>query len=161
MNTGVTTNKNMLGVMLLVISLGTVWRLVALFRARAQPNRGRQLLAQGVLLAFGIELLGMADSATSIACFALGSAIILATSLRRLRSRPARVHTLCLGIVLAGGLTIALRRHIYYNGCFGKKVESYRANGYLGGRDSCGAERDHRSWIREFLDQPLRGDFSA
>ncbi len=108
MNTGVTTNKNMLGVMLLVISLGTVWRLVALFRARAQPNRARQLLAQGVLLAFGIELLGMADSATSIACFALGSAIILATSLRRLRSRPARVHTLCLGIVLAGGLTMLI-----------------------------------------------------
>jgi exopolysaccharide production protein ExoQ len=108
MNTGVTTNKNMLGVMLLVISLGTLWRLVALFRARTQPNRGRQLLAQGVLLAFGIELLGMADSATSIACFALGGSIILTTSLGRIRNKPARVHMLCLGIVIAGGLTMLI-----------------------------------------------------
>jgi exopolysaccharide production protein ExoQ len=105
MNTGVSANKNMLGVMLLVISLGTVWHILSLIRAKSQPDRSRHLLAQGVLLAFGIALLGMANSATSTACFMLGSGLILTARLRAIRSRPARVHTLCLAIILAGGLT--------------------------------------------------------
>ena len=106
MNTGVTTNKNSLGVMLLVISLGTVWRLLSLLREKSQPNRGRHLLAQGVLLAFGIALLEMADSATSLVCFVLGSALILATELPSIRRRPGRVHILVAMIVLAGGLAM-------------------------------------------------------
>src|SRR5450755_1007130 len=37
MNTGVTTNKNILGVTLLVISLGTLWHVLTLLRERGQP----------------------------------------------------------------------------------------------------------------------------
>jgi O-antigen ligase len=102
MNTGVTTNKNSLGVTLLVVSLGTLWRVLALVREKTKPNRRRQLLAQGSLLALGILLFKMADSATSTACFLLGSAIILMTNVRAIGSRPARAHLFCLGIVLAG-----------------------------------------------------------
>jgi exopolysaccharide production protein ExoQ len=104
MNNGVGTNKNMLGIMLLVISLGTLWHVISLLRAKDQPNRGRHLFAQGVLLAFGIVLLQMADSATSLACFGLGSGLILATNLRVIRSRPTRVYALCLAIILVGAL---------------------------------------------------------
>jgi exopolysaccharide production protein ExoQ len=106
MNTGVTTNKNSLGVMLLVISLGTVWHILSLLRAKNQPNRARHLMAQGTLLAFGIALFGMADSATSIACFALGSGLILLTQLHAIRSRPARVNVLCLAVVVVGALAL-------------------------------------------------------
>jgi exopolysaccharide production protein ExoQ len=106
MNTGVTTNKNTLGIMLLVISLGTLWHVMTLLRDRAQPNRGRHLLAQGTLLTFGIVLLAMADSATCIACFILGGGLILATNFRVVRSRPTRVHALCLAIVFAGGVAL-------------------------------------------------------
>ncbi len=106
MNTGVTTNKNSLGVTLLVVSLGVVWRVVALLRDKSEPNRRRHLLAQSILLAFGISLFKMANSATSTACFLLGSVILLMTSLRAIRSRPARVHLLCFGVVLTGGLTM-------------------------------------------------------
>jgi O-antigen ligase len=108
MNTGVSTNKNMLGVMLLVVSLGTVWHILTLLRAKDQPNRGRHLLAQGILLAFGIVLLGMADSATSTACFALGSGLMVATRLRAVRLRPTRVHVLCLAIVISGAAAFLL-----------------------------------------------------
>jgi O-antigen ligase len=104
MNTGVTTNKNLLGVILLVISLGTVWSLLALFRDKGKPNRRRHLIAQGVLLAFEIVLLDMADSKTSIVCFLLGGGLILATSLRVVRIRPAFVHMICLAILATGGL---------------------------------------------------------
>ncbi len=106
MNTGVTTFKNELGVTVLVVSLYTVSHLMTLLRTRDLPNRGRHLLAQGALLAFGIALFGMADSQTSIACFILGCGLILATGLRAIRSRPALVHVLCLLVLLTGGLTL-------------------------------------------------------
>jgi exopolysaccharide production protein ExoQ len=105
-NTGVTTDKNMLGVMLFVVSLFTLWRVVSLLGARSQPNRGRHLLAQGILLTFGVVLLQMADSKTSIACFILGGGLMFATRLRAFRSRPARVHALCLAVFLAGGAAL-------------------------------------------------------
>ena len=63
-------------------------------------------MAQGILLAFGVALLGMADSATSTACFALGTVLILATYLPVIRRRPGAVHALVLMILLAGGLSM-------------------------------------------------------
>jgi O-antigen ligase len=108
MNTGVSTDKNMLGVMLLVISLGTLWHIAILFRAKRQPDRGRHLLAQSTLLVFGIVLLKMANSQTSVACFVIGGAIILATSMDAFRRRPARVHALCLSFILVAGFTLLL-----------------------------------------------------
>ena len=106
MNTGVTTNKNMLGIILLVISLGTVWRILSLLRAKSEPSRGRHLAAQGALLAFGIWLLGLADCKTCISCFTLGSVLIVATNLPAFRGRPARVHALCLAMFLVGGFVM-------------------------------------------------------
>jgi O-antigen ligase len=106
MNTGVTTFKNELGVTVLVISLYTVWHVLNLLRGKNLPNRGRHLLAQGVLLGFGIALFVMANSQTSVACFMLGCGIILVTTLRATRNRPAIVHVVCLLILLTGVLTV-------------------------------------------------------
>lgn len=104
--TGVTKDKNLLGVVTMVLSLGAVWRVLTLLRDRGQPNRGRHLLAQGTLLAFGVAVLVMAQSATSGACFVLGTGLMLATGLPFIGRRPAAVHALVLMIALAGGLTI-------------------------------------------------------
>jgi len=106
MNTGVTTNKNTLGVTLLVISLGIFWRFLSLMREKSDPDRGRHLAAQGVLLAFGVWLLGISDSKTAISCFALGAGLMIATNLDVIRRRPARVYALCLAIFLVGGATL-------------------------------------------------------
>ena len=95
-NTGVTSNKNTLGVLVLVVSLCALWQVITLLRFRGWPDRRRHLLAQGILLAFGIVLLRMADSATSMACFILGAGLILAMDLHAMRGRPAEVHALCL-----------------------------------------------------------------
>jgi O-antigen ligase len=110
-NTGVTTNKNVLGVILLVISLGTLWHVITILRRKDLANRRRHLLAQGVLLSFGIILLQMAHSATSIACFMLGGGLIMATNLRAFRGRPARVQALCLAVVLVGASTFLFTGH--------------------------------------------------
>jgi exopolysaccharide production protein ExoQ len=103
-NTGVTTNKNSLGLIVFLVSLGALWNVRALLLDKKAPHRTRRLVAQLTLLTFGIVLLQMAHSATSIACFALGGGLMLATSLRAIRNRPGRVRVLCLGILLAGGL---------------------------------------------------------
>lgn len=102
--TGVSTNKNMLGNVVFVLTLGALWQTLSLVRDRKAPNRARRLLAQCTLLGFGIKLLFTAHSATSGACFVLGAGLMLATSLAFIRRRPAAVHVLVLAIVLAGCL---------------------------------------------------------
>jgi O-antigen ligase len=106
MNTGVTMNKNTLGVITFVIALGALWRVRMLLAAKEEPNRGRHLLAQGTLLAVGVALLAMAHSATSSACFALGAGLMLTSSLPLLKRRPAGVHALVLSVFLMGGLAM-------------------------------------------------------
>jgi exopolysaccharide production protein ExoQ len=105
-NVGVTTNKNELGLIVFVISLGVLWNLRSLFIHKDEPHRGRRLVAQFTLLAFGVALLQMAHSATSVTCFLLGAGLMFATSLQFFRSRPGRVLALSLGVVLVGGLAL-------------------------------------------------------
>ncbi len=104
MNTGVTTNKNTLGVITLVIALGKLWRVLQLLKDKGYPDRGRHLLAQGTLLAFGVAVLVLAHSATSLVCFALGSLLMVVTNLRSVQRRPAGVHVVVLTIFLAAGI---------------------------------------------------------
>jgi exopolysaccharide production protein ExoQ len=101
MNTGVTTNKNALGLTVLVVSLVVLWNVRSLLIHKDEPNRGRRLVAQTILLAFGLTLFVMAECSTGKACFILGGFLIIVSNLRAIRRRPARVHALCLGILLA------------------------------------------------------------
>jgi exopolysaccharide production protein ExoQ len=94
MNTGVTLDKNMLGVITFVLSLGAVWRVLALWGDKALPDRRRHLLAQGTLLALGVWLLNLANSATSLVCFILGAGLMLVTRRRFMRRNPAMVYVL-------------------------------------------------------------------
>lgn len=103
---GVTTNKNTLGVVVLVLSLGTLWHVLSLLRDGRQRGWGRRLLAQSTLLAFGGSLLVLAKSATCIACFPLGGILILASSLPAFRRRPVRVHGLMLLLLFTAATTM-------------------------------------------------------
>ncbi len=105
-NTGVSDDKNMFGLIVFVISLGAFWNFRWLLMDKEQPHRSRRLVAEGALLVFGIALLGMAHSSTSLACFALGSGLILTTHLRAIKRRPSRVHSVCLALVLTGALIL-------------------------------------------------------
>src|SRR5258708_7587057 len=107
-NVGVTTNKNTLGLIVFVISLGVLWNVRSIFTHKDEPHRGRRLVAQCTLLAFGITLLQMAHSATSVICLILGAGLMFSTSLDFIRKRPGRVLALSLGVVLVGGLGLFL-----------------------------------------------------
>jgi O-antigen ligase len=100
MNTGVTDNKNALGLIVLVISLVVLWNVRSLLVHKNEPNRGRRLVAQGILLTLGLVLFQMANCSTCKACFALGALLIFALNMRVFKGRPARVHALCLTLLL-------------------------------------------------------------
>jgi len=109
MNTGVTLNKNTLGVIVFVVLLGTLWHFLALLRSDEVPlHRTRCLLAQGILLGLGISLLMTTQSTTSDVCFAMGAGLMLATNMRFMRRHTAAVHMLVLSLALAAGLVMLL-----------------------------------------------------
>jgi len=103
-STGVTLDKNLLGVSAYVLSLGALWQVLRLWRNPDLPNRSRQLLSQCSILWLGVWVLFTANSATSESCFLLGAFLMLVTSLRPFRGRPAVVHTLILSLLVLGGL---------------------------------------------------------
>ena len=118
--TGVTTNKNTLGIITYVILLGAIWSFFHLFRAKRSLNRTRQLIARGVLVVIGIAVLYEARSQTSNACAMLGAFLILVTSLTYFRRRPGRVHVLVLAILAAGCITMLSGGEATVAGAFGK-----------------------------------------
>ena len=96
MNTfvGVTTQKNTLGWLCLLLGLGFLWRIRALYRDRENPTRKRRILAHAILLGMVLWLLQMSDSMTSFASLVMaGTAMVLASQPMFLRSRAA-VHVL-------------------------------------------------------------------
>ena len=103
---GVTTNKNMFGLILFAITLGVFWNFRRLLMNKSEPDRVRRLVAQGILLALGLGLLRMAHSATSLTCFFVGCALMLATHLRAIKYRPSRVGILGLSVFALAGLAI-------------------------------------------------------
>src|SRR5439155_27322185 len=68
--TGVTNNKNSLGMLCMLLGLGSLWRfLVALRGGRATR---KPLIAHGTILTMVLWLLWKANSATSWSCFLMG-----------------------------------------------------------------------------------------
>ncbi|HYM74938.1 MAG TPA: O-antigen ligase family protein [Candidatus Dormibacteraeota bacterium] len=91
--TGVTTNKNALGVICLLYGLASAWRFLAAFHSRTKDRIGH-MVAHGVILAMVIWLFWIANSMTSLACFLLASTLLLATHIRIVARRPSAVHFL-------------------------------------------------------------------
>jgi O-antigen ligase len=91
---GVTTTKNMLGMMALIFGVGFVWRLLAALRDREDIYRKRRLIAYGTLLAMALWLLSMAHSTTSLTCFLMGSALLVVTGMRMPPRKATIIHLL-------------------------------------------------------------------
>jgi O-antigen ligase len=108
MNTGVTTNKNTLGLITFIVALGALWSFIHAYRSRPRLERTRLLYARGALVGFALTVLLQAHSATSWACLMLGSVLILATQLPYMRQRRGRIHALVLTVLAAGGVAILL-----------------------------------------------------
>jgi exopolysaccharide production protein ExoQ len=104
--TGVTTNKNTLGVICLCLGLGASWRILTIYGDRGVPGRFRRLIAQGVILAMMLYLFRLMDSMTSLASFLMALCLLLATRSRLAVERPAVIHLL-VASMLAVSVSVA------------------------------------------------------
>ena len=92
--TGVTTNKNELGMICMIFGLASVSRILDIYRGREGVRKSGLLTAHLIIVAMAIWLLHVADSATSLACFVIGGTVLVVTTLRPVARRPILVHLL-------------------------------------------------------------------
>jgi O-antigen ligase len=106
--TGVTNDKNMLGVICLVAGLAAAWRVLHMFRTEQRIRSYRRLIAQGVMLALVFWLFTKAGSLTALVCFGFGFSLILLTSFSWLGRKRAVVHAFVVLALAAAALPIFL-----------------------------------------------------
>jgi exopolysaccharide production protein ExoQ len=99
MYSGVTTFKNLLGMVCLVFGLGSVWSFLEAYEERKMPHRIRHLVAHGVVIAIAIWLFFTADSMTSLSCFVMAGAVMVASAGRWVKRRTSMVHVAIAGVV--------------------------------------------------------------
>jgi exopolysaccharide production protein ExoQ len=97
--TGVTTDKNALGMICMLIGLGFIWRLLREWKERKVSHQNGPLFASGVILLGATYLIFKADSATSKSCFLLCGGVIVAIMLFKKAPKPGMIHFLVTGAV--------------------------------------------------------------
>jgi exopolysaccharide production protein ExoQ len=80
MYVGVADHKNTLGMIVMVLAIGFVWRFLLAYGDIEDPNRVRQMVAHASLIGMSIWLFSQAQSMTGQATFALASVFLIATS---------------------------------------------------------------------------------
>jgi exopolysaccharide production protein ExoQ len=96
---GVSEDKNMLGMTCLVFGLGAIWRLIEPCPDKKGWERTRRSIAHGVILAMVLWLLWMANSMTSLSCLILAGTLIAMMRLPRVARKPAVVHFVVAAVV--------------------------------------------------------------
>lgn len=97
--TGVTTNKNTLGMLAMLSALFLIWRLLGSGKILQKANA-----PDLAVLAMSMWLLSIANSKTSIACFAIGVLTLLATRTEWIRPRPALLKAGIFAVVIAAAV---------------------------------------------------------
>lgn len=124
---GVSTTKNMLGMICLVCGLASVWRLISIIQNRIGNLQKGKLLAHIIILLMVIWLFKVANSMTSLSCFLMASTVMTMASTRRFTRRPALAH-------LALATMISLSAFALFFDTSGSLVESLGRNSTLTGR---------------------------
>ena len=142
--TGITTNKNSLGVTCLVCGLGVLWSFIGAYEERKMPHRVRHLITYGVILAMTFGLIVKADSMTSLSCFVMAGTVMVMTTQKWIAGQTRLVHALVGSAVAlplfavfldtAGSLIHALGRNTTLTGRVGiwKAVLSLQTNPLFG-----------------------------
>jgi len=109
-NLGVSSTKNGLGYVCLLYGLASAWCLLDGIRGAPRGTRLRHVVAHGTILLMVAWLLYKADSATSLACFAVGLVMVVITTSQKGR-HPLVVHTVVGTFVICG-----LAAYLFFNG---------------------------------------------
>ena len=97
--TGVSTDKNMLGMMCLVYGSVVLFSFLELWRQQRGRVRNRRLAANAVVLAMLFWLFGDARSMTSLACFYFASFLLVVTGFFMIARKREAIHLLVVGIL--------------------------------------------------------------
>lgn len=108
--TGVTTTKNQLGMICLVLGLPSAWRVIEELRRASRERRKGTIFVHSCIILLAFWLIHTADSMTPFACFLLAGFVIVMASSRVVTRRPVLVH-LVVGAVLSVAFS-ALFLHI-------------------------------------------------
>lgn len=103
MYVGVTTFKNLLGMIAMVCGISSVWSFLGAYAGPQMPRRARHLLAHGLMVLTTVFLLLKCDSMTSFSCFGLASGVMFMATQRWTKRKPGRIH-----LVFAGALAVPL-----------------------------------------------------
>lgn len=124
---GVTTFKNLLGMISMVFGLTSLWSLMDACEGQATLQRMRRMLAHTLILVIAIWLIVAANSMTSLACLSLAGLLMLAVSQEWLARRRG-------GIGFAISATVLLPILMLFDNNFGFVVHSLGRNATLTGR---------------------------
>jgi exopolysaccharide production protein ExoQ len=97
--TGVSTDKNGLGLMCLIFGVGAVWRLSEIRRGREGENQKRPLIAIWIIVLITLYLLWESNSMTSISCFVIGTGLIFVMDRWSAARKPAAAFLLSVAAV--------------------------------------------------------------
>jgi exopolysaccharide production protein ExoQ len=98
---GVTTNKNSLGVLAMMSGLYLLWSIVDIEKRSTWLKTIRSMWPELVVLFMCLWILKIADSATSLGCFIVGTGVFLAAHTRWVRTNLRRLGWWVCGLVLA------------------------------------------------------------
>jgi exopolysaccharide production protein ExoQ len=97
--TGVTIQKNSLGLICMMYGIGCLWMFRSAYCDRANPSRRRLLLAYGAILLMTVWLLWQCNSLTSLLGLAMAGGVMLWVSRPRSRNHRALVHWLVVAVL--------------------------------------------------------------
>jgi O-antigen ligase len=106
--TGVTTNKNTLGVICLFFGVASLWRLIMAYRDKRKGIRIRQMIAHTTILLMVLWLFHMASSMTSWACFTFACVLLISTNFKTVQRKSATLHVLVALVILITGSVLFL-----------------------------------------------------
>jgi exopolysaccharide production protein ExoQ len=95
--TGITMQKNQLGLDCMMYGVLFLWMIVSVYREREDPGRRRRLLVYGTIIAMIIWLLSQCNSTTSVIGLASAGGVMWLAS--RPSRKPAVVHLLVIAVL--------------------------------------------------------------
>lgn len=95
--TGISTQKNELGLICMMYGVFFLWMILSVYRDRGAHNRQRRLLAYGTMVAMIVWLLIQCNSMTSIVGFVSAGGVVWLSS--RPSRKPALVHWLVVAVL--------------------------------------------------------------
>jgi exopolysaccharide production protein ExoQ len=125
--TGVTTDKNGLGMICLIFGLGNLWYFIEIYQRREGARWTKPLIAHGIVFLITLWLLWESNSMTSISCFGWAVVLMVATGRWPRARKPAVVS-------LLATTAIAFSAFALFSGGGGGLLQALGRNPTLTGR---------------------------